>query len=120
MRYIWLFVGILSTACGIAGVVLPLVPTTPFLLVAAFAFARSSPRLHAALLAHPQFGPIIENWNRDGSIDKRSKFFALATMAFCVMISLYLRVPAGIMLIQLLVLGGVALFIVTRPSGPDA
>jgi uncharacterized membrane protein YbaN (DUF454 family) len=120
MRVFWILVGGLSTACGVAGLALPLVPTTPFLLLAAFAFARSSPRLHAKLLAHPQFGPIITNWNRDGSIDRRSKTFALLMMAACIMISLYLRVPAYVMVIQLGILGAVALFIVTRPSGPGA
>jgi len=120
MRAFWILVGLISTGCGIAGVVLPLVPTTPFLLLAAFAFARSSPRMHAALLSHPQFGPIITNWNRDGSIDRRSKTFALGMMAACVMISLYMRVPAYLMVIQVTILGAVALFIVTRPSGPKA
>jgi len=120
MRVFWILVGGISTACGVVGIALPLVPTTPFLLLAAFAFARSSPWLHGKLLAHPQFGPIITNWNRDGSIDRRSKLFALTMMAGCVMISLYMRVPAYVMVIQLGILGAVALFIVTRPSGPDA
>src|SRR5690606_35565196 len=83
MRVLWIFVGLLSTAFGIAGVVLPLVPTTPFVLVAAFAFARSSPRLHAMLLSHSTFGRIIENWNRGGCIDRRSKAFAMVMLVAC-------------------------------------
>ena len=118
MRAFWILIGCVSVACGVAGVVLPLVPTTPFMLLAAFAFARSSPRLYNKLLAHPQFGPIIRNWRRDGSIDRRSKILALIVMAACICISLYMRVPSYLMLIQVLVLGAVAMFILTRPTAP--
>lgn len=56
VRALWLTLGLVSTACGVAGVVLPLVPTTPFLLLAAYAFARSSPRLHNWIMMHPRLG----------------------------------------------------------------
>lgn len=120
MRALWVIVGIVSVGLGMAGIVLPLVPTTPFMLLAAFAFARSSPRLYNALLSHPQFGPIITNWRRDGSIDRRSKILAIAVMAACICISLYMRVPASIMVIQVVILAAVATFILTRPTAPRA
>lgn len=118
MRAFWIVIGFVSVGCGIAGIVLPLVPTTPFMLLAAFAFARSSPRLHDALLSHPQFGPIIANWRRDGSIDRRSKILAIAVMAACICISVYMRVPAYLMTIQVVILGAVAVFILSRPTAP--
>ena len=60
LKVLWLTLGLLATACGVAGIVLPLVPATPFLLLAAFAFARSSPRLHGWLVAHPRLGRPID------------------------------------------------------------
>src|SRR5690606_32626271 len=80
VRIVWVGVGLLATACGIAGIVLPLVPTTPFLLLAAFAFARSSPRLHAWLVEHPRLGPPIADWRDHGAISRRAKIAAAVVM----------------------------------------
>lgn len=68
----WVAVGL-----GLAGVFLPLVPTTPFLLLAGACFARSSPQLHAWLLAHPRLGPYLEQWRRDRSLPAGTKGKAL-------------------------------------------
>ena len=68
MRYLWLSFGFIALALGMAGAVLPLLPTTPFILLAAFCFARSSRRFHNWLLNHRTFGPMIENWRQEGAI----------------------------------------------------
>jgi len=65
--------GWLCTGLAIAGVVLPLVPTTPFLLLAAACFVRSSPRLHHWLLSNRVFGPILEQWRRDKTVPRSAK-----------------------------------------------
>jgi uncharacterized protein len=65
--------GWLCTGLAIAGVVLPLVPTTPFLLLAAACFVRSSPRLHRWLLSNRVFGPILEQWRRDRTVPRSAK-----------------------------------------------
>ena len=61
IKVLWLLAGLASVAIGAIGVVVPLLPTTPFLLVAAFAFARSSTRLNRWLREHRSFGPLIHN-----------------------------------------------------------
>ena len=61
-RWCLMALGWLAFATGIVGIVLPLLPTTPFMLLAAALFARSSPRFHRWLLAHPWFGPPIHDW----------------------------------------------------------
>ena len=61
-KILWLLAGLMSVAIGAVGLVVPLLPTTPFLLVAAFAFARSSERLDRWLREHRSFGPLIDNW----------------------------------------------------------
>ena len=60
-RLTWLIVGLLALALGAIGIALPLLPTTPFILLAAFAFAQSSEKLHQWLLDHNVFGPLIDN-----------------------------------------------------------
>lgn len=112
--------GCASVACAVAGVVLPLVPTTPFLLLAAFAFARSSPRLHAWLLRHPNFGPLIENWRRHGSISRRVKITTVVVMVAAVLATVLFGFPLWVAAVQTTVLAASATFILTRPSGPAA
>jgi uncharacterized protein len=72
----WMFVGLAA-----AGVALPLVPTTPFLIVAAACFARSSPRFHAWLLGSRVFGPLIRTWQESRSIPRRAKALAVLVIA---------------------------------------
>ncbi len=117
-RPMWLALGILSLALGIAGAVLPLLPTTPFILLAAYCFAKSSPRLHGWLVNHRLFGPLIENWERNGAIDKRSKTIAVATMAATPLITFLIGAPLWALAAQIVVLLGAATYVLTRPSGP--
>lgn len=117
-RVLWLMLGVVSTACGIAGAVLPLVPTTPFLLLAAFAFARSSPRLHAWLVTHPRLGPPIDDWNRYGAINRRAKITAIAVMAATLALSAVIGLSVWILLAQTVAMCGAAAFILTRPDRP--
>ena len=117
-RPLWILLGCTSLALGIAGVVLPLLPTTPFVLLAAWAFANGSPRLHAWLLANPTFGPMIANWQRHGAIAPRAKLFAVLSMAGVFGLSFVLGAPERVIIIQAVILPATCLFILTRPSGP--
>lgn len=115
-RYIWLLAGLVAVAIGAVGVVLPLLPTTPFLLVAAFAFARSSERLDRWLREHQTFGPLINNWHRDGSIDRNTKRTAIIVIVATPVITWLLGAPLWVVACQVVVLSAAAWFIVTRPS----
>lgn len=117
-RLIWLSIGSLALAFGVAGIVLPLVPTTPFLLAAAFAFARSSPDLHDWLVSHPHLGPSLRHWNEHGAISRRTKFSAAALMAGTFVLSMYLGVPQLVLALQVIAMLGVGAFILSRPHGP--
>ena len=116
-RPLWVLAGLLALALGIAGTVLPLLPTTPFVLLAAFCFARSSPRLHGWLLAHRLFGPLIENWRRHGAIDRRTKIVSLSVMAATPVVTWLVGAPLWALAAQVLVLLAAASFIATRPEG---
>lgn len=117
-RFAWLVIGIVAVAVGGIGVVLPLLPTTPFLLVAAFAFDRSSERLHQWLLDHNIFGPLVYNWRRYGAISRPAKAVSLLSMAAILAISLLLAAPTFVIVVQAVVLGACGYFIVSRPLPP--
>lgn len=80
LRALWVAAGVLALVTGIVGIFVPLLPTTPFVLLAAFCFARSSPRLEAWLLAHPRFGPMVRNWRERHAIPLRAKQLAWTMM----------------------------------------
>jgi uncharacterized protein len=117
-RAAWFAFGAASLALGALGVVVPLLPTTPFVLLAAFAFARSSERWHAWLVGHKVFGPLIENWRAHGAISRPAKAAAVLAMAAVVAISVAMNVPPLVFGIQALALSASAAFILSRPSPP--
>lgn len=116
MRWLWAAAGIICVALAAIGILLPLLPTVPFLLLAAFCFARSSERLHARLLQHPTLGPPILDWQELGAIRKGAKRLSTASIALVFAISVFLGLNVTILAIQAIVLGAVLVFIWTRPG----
>lgn len=116
MRFVWAFLGLLCLGLAVIGIVLPLLPTVPFLLLAAFFFARSSERLHNWLLSHPTLGPPIEDWQARGAISPTAKRIATVSIVLVFGISLALGLRPLILMIQAVVLGAVLIFIWTRPN----
>ena len=119
-RGLFLVAGWLALGLGVLGIPLPLLPTTPFLLLAAFCFARGSERWHQWLLTHPQFGPPIRQWQRHGAISRRVKWLGSASLAALLPISLLVGAPDWVVLAQLAIIVGVASFLWTRPEPPPA
>jgi len=102
---------------GLAGVVLPLVPTTPFLLLALACFARSSPALHDWLTSHRVLGKYVRDWERDRSIPLTAKFMSIAMMsASFAWLALGTNAPAIAIWMTGITLFGVGTYIVTRPT----
>ncbi len=107
-------------ALGAIGIVLPVMPTTVFLLVALWAFARSSPRLHTWLIENPYFGPYITDWERDRIIPVRAKVLAVMMMtASGLWLALGTDAPLIVVFGVVSILIGVASYVVTRPSQPS-
>jgi uncharacterized membrane protein YbaN (DUF454 family) len=116
VRAVWILCGAVALALGVIGMFLPLLPTVPFLLLAAICFARSSTRLHDWLLAHPTFGPPIKDWQRRGAIRRRTKWVSSVSILAAFGISIALDVSPVVLMIQAVTLIGVAIFIWTRPE----
>lgn len=119
MRMLWLLAGYLFLGLGLLGAVLPVLPTTPFLLVAAGCFAKSSPRLHRWLLSHPVFGPPIRNWEDNGAISRPAKRLAVGSMAAVWAVSIFAGLPWSALIVQTVLIGIGAAFVLTRPDGPS-
>lgn len=118
-RLAWLIAGFSCLVLGIIGIPLPLLPTTPFLLLAAFCFGRSSKRVHDWLLDHPRLGPPIAAWREHGAISRRAKVLAAVAMVAAFVLSIVLGAPGFALAAQGVVLIGVAIFIFTRPGLPQ-
>lgn len=117
-RLVWLMIGFAALAAAALGVVLPLLPTTPFVLLAAFAFMKSSGRLHRWLLEHRIFGRLIADWRRYGAISRKAKTLSVISIAAVFALSVLLRAPLGVLIAQAIVLTACAVFIVSRPLPP--
>lgn len=91
-RWAWWLLAYLALALGLVGIVLPGLPTVPFILLSAFAAARGSEKLHRRLLADPRFGPMIRDWQAHGAVSRRAKWLATVMMAGCAVI-MFLTAP---------------------------
>ncbi|MEO8117766.1 MAG: YbaN family protein [Rhodoferax sp.] len=119
-RWVWLLCGWLCLITGVVGIVLPLLPTTPFVLLAAFCFSRGSARCEQWLLTHPRFGPMVRNWRTHRALPLRAKQLATAMMALSSAASWWL-LPAQVGWIPAVCCIGVAVWLwrlPTRKTGP--
>lgn len=78
---IWRVIGLTALLLGVVGLFLPIMPTVPFILLAAWAGSKGWPELEQYLLSHERFGPHIRNWRESGAISRSSK--SIATIMFC-------------------------------------
>jgi uncharacterized membrane protein YbaN (DUF454 family) len=116
-KIIYLILGHLCLMLGIIGAFLPILPTTPFLLLAAFLYSKSSTRLHNWILSHKYLGPPLKDWQERGVIGVKAKILA-STM---IVLVLFYRIPSlsialGIKWLAGVILAGVLIFILSRPS----
>lgn len=115
MKLAWRLAGVVALLLGAIGIVLPLLPTVPFVILAAFCFARGHPAWEARLIAHPVFGPHIRAWREQGSISRRGKGMALAAFALSAAVGLLLlQMPLALLPLVAGLAG--AVFILTRPT----
>jgi hypothetical protein len=116
-RPLWMLLGFVCVGLGFIGALLPVMPTTIFLILAVGCFARSSPRLEAWLLNHPRFGPTLRAWRAEGAIPRRGKIMACAGISVgYVLFWLGARPNLWLALLVGAFMAGCAAYILTRPA----
>ena len=116
-RLIYLGIGWLSLGMAVAGIILPILPTTPFLLVAVWAFGKSSPELAEKIRNHRFFGPPVRNWQDHGVISTKAKFLAIFVMALMGgWLWVFGNLPLWLTLLISAVMVGAGVFVGSRPS----
>lgn len=116
LRPMWYAIGVVALVLGIIGIALPVMPTVPFLLLAAAAFARSSPRLERRIMDHPTYGPPVRAWRERGAIGRLAKTWAVLAMACGVGFSLLAGIPLWVVATQATICTAIAAYVVTRPE----
>lgn len=127
MRPLLFLAGTISLGLGIVGAFMPILPTTPFLLLSAYCYGRSSERLHRWLIEHPRWGCYIDGFLYGGPIPRRAKRAALAALWPAIAVScaiIYLTaeirlIALGVPVLLVLIASAVSVFIVTRPTDEE-
>lgn len=119
LKYIYITLGSFFLLIGVIGIFLPLLPTTPFLIIAAFFFSKGSDKFYHWLMYHKYLGPPIQDWNQHGLIRKPHKIIATSMMSVS---ALFVLTKSTIPIVGKvsfsIVLCTVLIFIWTRPSTP--
>jgi uncharacterized protein len=117
VKWLLFLLGWLSFALGVIGAFLPILPTTPFLILSAYLFSKSSPRFHTWLLDLPWAGGAIKDWEKNRVIRPRAKILCTIMLIIsALLIWHYAQVHVGFKVALLGLLTGVGYFVVTRKS----
>lgn len=117
-RWAWWLLAYASLGVGFVGIVVPGLPTVPFVLLSAFAAARGSERLHRWLLSHRLFGPMIVDWQAHGAVSRRAKWLATGTMAGCAAILWWAAPRPWLAAAGIACMAAVATWLWLRPEPP--
>ncbi|SFN27275.1 YbaN family protein [Variovorax sp. OV329] len=116
-RLLWRALALVFLALGVIGAFLPVLPTVPFLIAAAWAGGRGWPALERWLLDHPRYGPYIRNWRQSGAVPRRAKWAATVMMAIsALLLMLGTQAPMGVKVGVPLVMGATAVWLWRRPE----
>lgn len=116
LRAFYLLIGLLTTGLGILGAFLPVLPTTPFLLISLWAYAKSSRRLESWLLEHPRFGPRLVEWRTHRVIPWRVKLTAWGSMVASLAIMIVTNTPWKAMAGAGALMAIGAIYVASKPS----
>ncbi|RJP32224.1 MAG: DUF454 domain-containing protein [Candidatus Omnitrophota bacterium] len=116
-RWLWIGAGAISLILAIIGIILPLLPTTPLVILAAYCFSKSSPHLHQWLQTNHYFGSLLRDWEQYGIIRTKSKITATIAMVGLFCLSFYLTaIKTSVKILLSLLAFFILLYIWSRPA----
>ncbi|MFA7664526.1 MAG: YbaN family protein [Burkholderiaceae bacterium] len=115
-QFLWRLLAVVMVALGLVGAVLPVLPTVPFLLVAAWAASRGWPSLERWLLTHPKYGSDIRRWRERGAVPRKAKWFATVMMMASAVMLAFSAAPLWVRLGVPAMMACVALWLWLRPE----
>tara|TARA_B100000686_G_C16538903_1_gene836360 strand:- start:169 stop:594 length:426 start_codon:yes stop_codon:yes gene_type:complete len=117
-RYLWMLIGCISVIVGAVGVVVPGLPTTVFMIIAASCFARSNPRFEKWILNLPTIGPLVKDYRNGLGMPRKAKIFAVTTISVVCCISSFLLIENLLIRIVVLVVGiiGICFILLKIPT----
>ncbi len=115
-RWLWRALALASLVLAVLGVVLPILPTVPFLLLAAWAAGKGWPALEAWLLNHAHFGPGIRRWRESGAVPRRAKWLATGMMTLSATLLALMPAPLPVKIAVPAVMAAVAIWLWRRPE----
>jgi uncharacterized membrane protein YbaN (DUF454 family) len=113
---LWRTGAVLALAIGVAGIALPVLPTVPFLIVAAWAAGKGWPRLERWMLQHPRYGPHIRRWRERGAVPRRAKLLATGMMLASAIMLQFTELAMGLRVGVPAVMAVVAAWLWRRPE----
>ncbi len=116
MRLIWLLIGWVSLGVGAIGLILPVMPTVPFVLLAAFCFARGSKTVYNWLIHNKTFGPMIKDWQERGAISRKTKWITTISLIAAVFLAIAIGAPTLVIIIEALIFLAILIFVWSRPD----
>jgi uncharacterized membrane protein YbaN (DUF454 family) len=119
LKWLWFTLAWLSFVIGIIGAFLPILPTTPFLILSAFLFSKSSPKFHAWIMSLPMAGEAVRDWQQNRVINTRAKILCASMILLSfVLIWRSEKIPLVIQILVTVTLASVGTFVVTRKGRP--
>lgn len=117
IKHLYFLVGVFSVVMAFIGVILPVFPTVPFLILAAFCFSKSSPSLHQKLLNNRYFGPLIRDWQEHGVIETKYKCLSIVLMWSMISYSVcFVLEPLWLKISLICLVLAVSVYIISRPG----
>ncbi|MBQ8220154.1 MAG: YbaN family protein [Bacteroidaceae bacterium] len=116
MKLLYLLLGTLSLILGIIGIFLPVLPTTPLLLLTAFCYYRGSSRMYDWLMSHPKLGPYIRNFREHRMIPRRVKAYILTMLWLSLLFCAYILHPIWLKCLMIAIAIGVTIHILSYKS----
>ncbi len=116
MRLIWILVGAIALILAIIGLVLPVMPTVPFVIISAYCFAKGYPKVYQWMLRNKYFGPIIRDWQERGAISRRTKWITTISLIAALILAYAIHLAPVWIVIEGVIFAIILVFVWTRPE----